>query len=139
MTECGYKNSSSKFIMAKALKWGMLHLFTLIFQYDIHKNASKNKYYHSNLIHRTSERSSYLSSLCTTMNYRLNVMFSLLTYVHFLARVHMSVAWFSVAPKITVGRRQLSFVSKYGIENHCTSILLERNILPVLFLDMSRL
>ena len=39
VTECGYKNSSSKFIMAKPLKWGMLRLCTLIFQYDIHKNV----------------------------------------------------------------------------------------------------
>ena len=37
VTEFGYKNSSSKFIMVKALKWGMLRLCTLIFQYDIHK------------------------------------------------------------------------------------------------------
>ena len=40
-TECGYKNSSSEFIMAKPLKWGILRLCTLIFQYDIHKNALK--------------------------------------------------------------------------------------------------
>ena len=31
--QCGYKNSSSKFIMAKPLKWGMLCLGTLLFQY----------------------------------------------------------------------------------------------------------
>ena len=42
LTECGYKNSASKFIMAKPLKWGMLRLCTLIFQYDVHKNALKN-------------------------------------------------------------------------------------------------
>ena len=41
VTECGYKYSSSKFIMAKPLKWGMLSLCTLIF---IHKNALKNEY-----------------------------------------------------------------------------------------------
>ena len=103
---------SRKFIMAKALKWGMLHLCTLIFQYDIHKNALKSKYYYPDLIHRTSERSSYLFSLCTTMHCRLNVIFSLLTYIYFLARVHTPVAWFSVAPKIALGRRQLSFESK---------------------------
>ena len=44
VTECGYKNSSSKYIIPKPLKWGMLHLCTLIFQYDIHKNALKNEY-----------------------------------------------------------------------------------------------
>ena len=31
VTECGYKNSSNKFIMAKPLKRGMLRLCTLIF------------------------------------------------------------------------------------------------------------
>ena len=41
VTECGYKNSSSKFVMAKTLNFGMLHLCTSIFQYDIHKNALK--------------------------------------------------------------------------------------------------
>ena len=46
VTECGYKNSSSKLFMAKALKWGLLHLFTLIFQYDIHKNALKSQDYY---------------------------------------------------------------------------------------------
>ena len=44
VTESGYRNSSSKFIMANPLKWGMLCLFNLIFQYDIHKNAFKNEY-----------------------------------------------------------------------------------------------
>jgi hypothetical protein len=34
VTKCGYKNGSSKLIMAKPL----------IFQYDIHKNALKNEY-----------------------------------------------------------------------------------------------
>ena len=42
VTECGYKNSSSKFVMAKTLNFGMLHLCTSIFQYDIHKNALEN-------------------------------------------------------------------------------------------------
>ena len=41
MTECGYKNNSSKFILEEPLKWGMLSLCTLIF---IHKNALKNEY-----------------------------------------------------------------------------------------------
>ena len=41
-TECGYKNSSSKFVMAKPLKWGKLGLCTLIFQYDNHKIALKD-------------------------------------------------------------------------------------------------
>ena len=116
---CGFITNflpNSYFILqiyhAKTLKWGMLHLCTLIFQFDIHKNALKSKYYYPDLIHRTSVRSSYLFSLCTTMHYRLNVIFSLLMYIYFLARVHMSVAWFSVAPKITLGRRQLSFESK---------------------------
>ena len=40
VTECAYKNSSNKFIMAKPVKC----LCTLIFQYDIHKNALKNQY-----------------------------------------------------------------------------------------------
>ena len=35
---------SSKFIIPKPLKWGMLGLCTLIFQYDNHKNALKNQY-----------------------------------------------------------------------------------------------
>ena len=35
---------SSKFIMTKPLKWGMLYLCTLVFQYDIHKNALRNEY-----------------------------------------------------------------------------------------------
>ena len=36
-----YKNSCSRLIMAKPLKWGMLRLCTLIFQYDTHTNALK--------------------------------------------------------------------------------------------------
>ena len=44
VAECGYKNSSSKVIMEKPLKWGMLRLCTLTFQYDIQKNALKNAY-----------------------------------------------------------------------------------------------
>ena len=39
VTACGYKNSSSKLIMAKNLKWDMLQFCTLIFQYDIHRNV----------------------------------------------------------------------------------------------------
>ena len=34
--ECGYKKRNNKFIEAKPLKWGMLRLCPLIFQYDIH-------------------------------------------------------------------------------------------------------
>ena len=42
VTECSYKNSSIKFIMATPLKWCMLRLCTLTFQYDIQNNALKN-------------------------------------------------------------------------------------------------
>ena len=50
VTESGYKNNSSKFIMTKSLEWGMLCLCTLIFYYDIQKNALKIQYYYPDLI-----------------------------------------------------------------------------------------
>ena len=42
--------SYCKFIMTKALKWGMLHLFTLIFHYNKYKNALKSQYKDPDLI-----------------------------------------------------------------------------------------
>ena len=54
--------------MAKPLKLSKLvHLFTLIFQYDIHKNDLEIQYYQPDLISRTSERTSYLFSLVYNM------------------------------------------------------------------------
>ena len=47
----------------------MLHLCTLIFQYDIHKNALKSQYYYPDLIELQNAPLTY--SLCFHQHYRL--------------------------------------------------------------------
>ena len=49
--------------MPKALKLGKLHLYTLIFQYNIHKNALKSQYYYPDLIEPLNAPLTY--SLCS--------------------------------------------------------------------------